>query len=636
MFDFISRHRRLLYWILALLIIPPFVMVIPGVDTFVRSGDGTGPVASVNGQVVGQQEFNVALREQQDRLQQMAGGKVDPALLDNPEMRFSVAEGLVHQKLLLQQALRSRLVTSDQQLQSLLSQAPAFQEDGKFSNDRYQSFLRARNRSAVDFETELRRDLLLQQVNDSFGEANFLPRTVVQRLTRLAETQREASIFIVAPDKFDGKAVVEADAIKKYYDSRQEEFRTPEQLRVEYVALSIDALLPGVKVDPEDVKKAYDDQIKRSQVQEMRQASHILVAVEGKASAEEKQKAKARAEEVLKQVKAKPAAFADIAKANSQDPGSAVNGGDLGSFKRGDMTKPFSDAVFAMKVGDISGLVESEFGLHIIKLMGITEAKAPSFESQRAQLENDLKRSAAGKAFAALAEEFNNKAFEQSESLKAAAEVAKAPVQQSEWITRSGAGDARLNNPKLLQSMFSEDVLKNRRNTEAVEVSPGRLVVARLLEHKPSAVRPFEQVEVEIAARLKRQRLAQLAAQEGRAALESLRQGKDTGVAWGAPQMISFSNPIKELSEDVRKQVLRTDVSKLPAFAGVETPAGYALIRVTRVVEPEKIDVEKEKNLALTLQQAQGQEQNLAFLASLKQKADIKLRKEQFSEKKDK
>lgn len=636
MFDFISRHRRLLYWILALLIIPPFVMVIPGVDTFVRSGDGTGPVATVNGQVVGQQEFNVALREQQDRLQQMAGGKVDPALLDNPEMRFSVAEGLVHQKLLLQQALRARLVASDQQLQSLLSQAPAFQEDGKFSNDRYQSFLRARNRSAVDFETELRRDLLLQQVNDSFGESNFLPRTVVQRLTRLAETQREASIFIVAPDKFDGKAVVEADAIKKYYDSRQEEFRTPEQLRVEYVALSIDALLPGVKVDPEDVKKAYDDQIKRSQVQEMRQASHILIAVEGKASAEEKQKARAKAEEVLKQVKAKPAAFADIAKANSQDPGSAVNGGDLGSFKRGDMTKPFSDAVFAMKVGDISGPVESEFGLHIIKLTGITEAKAPSFESQRAQLENDLKRSAAGKAFAALAEEFNNKAFEQSESLKAAAEVAKAPVQQSEWITRGGAGDARLNNPKLLQSMFSEDVLKNKRNTEAVEVSPGRLVVARLLEHKPSAVRPFEQVEVEIATRLKRQRLAQLAAQEGRAALESLRQGKDVGVAWGAPQMISFSNPIKELSEEVRKQVLRTDVSKLPAFAGVETPAGYALIRVTRVVEPEKIDVEKEKNLALTLQQAQGQEQNLAFLASLKQKADIKLRKEQFSEKKDK
>lgn len=636
MFEFITRHRRMLYWILALLIIPPFVLVIPGVDTFVRSGDGTGPVASVNGQAIGQQEFNVALREQQDRLQQMAGGKLDPALLDNPEMRFGVAEGLVHQKLLLQQAQRVRLVASDQQLQSLLSQAPAFQEDGKFSNERYQSFLRARNRSAVDFEAELRRDLLLQQVNDAFGQANFLPRTVVQRLTRLAETQREASIFILAPDKFDGKAVVEADAIKKYYDSRQEEFRTPEQVRVEYVALSIDSLLPGVKVDPEDVKKAYDDQIKRSQLQEMRQASHILIAVEGKASADEKQKARAKAEDVLKQVKAKPAAFADIAKANSQDPGSAVNGGDLGSFKRGDMTKPFSDAAFAMKVGDISGLVESEFGLHIIQLTGITEAKAPSFESQRAQLENDLKRSAAGKAFAALAEEFNNKAFEQSESLKAAAEVAKAPVQQSEWITRGGAGDARLNNPKLLQAMFSEDVLKNKRNTEAVEVAPGRLVVARLLEHKPSAVRPFGQVEVEIAARLKRQRLSQLAAQEGRATLESLRQGKDAGVAWGAPQMVSFSNPIKELSEDVRKQVLRTDVSKLPAYAGVETPAGYALIRVTRVVEPEKIDVEKEKSLALSLQQAQGQEQNMAFLASLKQKADVKLQKERFSEKREK
>ena len=635
MFDFVHKHKRGLQLVLAIIIVPPFAFF--GVDSYVRGGDATATVATVNGQSIGQQEFNIALRERQEMMQNMGGGKIDPALLDNPEMRFSVAEALVNQQLLLQQASRSRLVATDQQLQSLLGQAPAFQESGKFSMELYEQFLKMRNKPAADFERDLRRDLILRQVNDPYSESNFLPRTVVQQLSQLMETQREASTFTLLPAKFETKANVESEASKKYYDSRQDEFRTPEQVRIEYVMLSIDALLPTMDVDAEEVKKAFDDQAKRIQVQEARQASHILIAVDAKASADEKQKAKARAEDLLKQVKAKPAAFAEIAKANSQDPGSAVNGGDLGSFKRADMVKPFSDAAFSMKVGDISGVVESEFGLHIIKLTGITDTKPPSFEAMRGQIETDLKRQRAGKKFAEMAEQFNNMVFEQSESLKSAAAFTKSTVQQSDWFGRnSAASDPRLNNPKLLQAIFSDDVLKNKRNTEAIEVAPGTLVSARLLEHKASVVRPFDQVQVEIVAKLIRQRSSQLAAQEGRATLEKLRQGKEAEVTWGSSQLVSFSSQIKDLSDDVRKQILRADVSKLPAYAGVETPAGYTLVRITRTLDPEKIDAEKEKNLATAMQQAQGQEQNAAFLASLKQKADVKIRKDQLSEKKEK
>ena len=634
MFDFVYRHKRALQLVLALMIIPPFAFF--GVDSYLRGNDASAPVATVNGQSVGQQEFNIALRERQEMLQNMSGGKLDPALLDNPEMRSGVVDGLVDQKVLLQHASRARLVATDQQLQTVLGQAPVFQEDGKFSNDRYEQYLKSRNKSVVEFENDLRRDLVLQQVSDAYGQSNFLPRTVVQRLSRLMEVQREASIFTVGSDKFETKATIEAEAAKKYYDGNQNEFRTVEQARVEYVVLALDALLPGVKVDPEEVKKAFDDQAKRVQVQEQRQASHILIAVDGKASAEDKQKAKAKAEDVLKQVKAKPAAFADIAKANSQDPGSAANGGDLGLFKRADMTKSFADAAFSMKVGEISGLVESEYGMHIIKLTGITESKAPTFESARAQIETNLKRSIAGKEFSAKAEQFNDMVFTQSESLKPAADLVKAEVQQSGWLGRNGASDARLNNPKLLKAIFSDEVLKNKRNSEAIEVAPGTLVAARLLEHKPSTVRPFEQVQVEIVTKLQRQRAAQLAAQEGRATLESLRQGKDAAVTWSPPQLVSFTSQIKDLSEDVRKQILRADVAKLPAYTGIETPTGYTLIRVTRTIDPEKIDPAKEKNLAQALQQAQGQEQNVAFLASLKQKADVKIRKDQILEKKEK
>ena len=635
MFDFVHKHKRGLQLVLAIIIVPPFAFF--GVDSYVRGGDATATVATVNGQSIGQQEFNIALRERQEMMQNMGGGKIDPALLDNPEMRFSVAEALVNQQLLLQQASRSRLVATDQQLQSLLGQAPAFQESGKFSMELYEQFLKMRNKPAADFERDLRRDLILRQVNDPYSESNFLPRTVVRQLSQLMETQREASTFTLLSAKFETKANVESEASKKYYDSRQDEFRTPEQVRIEYVMLSIDALLPTMDVDAEEVKKAFDDQAKRIQVQEARQASHILIAVDAKASADEKQKAKARAEDLLKQVKAKPAAFAEIAKANSQDPGSAVNGGDLGSFKRADMVKPFSDAAFSMKVGDISGVVESEFGLHIIKLTGITDTKPPSFEAMRGQIETDLKRQRAGKKFAEMAEQFNNMVFEQSESLKSAAAFTKSTVQQSDWFGRnSAASDPRLNNPKLLQAIFSDDVLKNKRNTEAIEVAPGTLVSARLLEHKASVVRPFDQVQVEIVAKLIRQRSSQLAAQEGRATLEKLRQGKEAEVTWGSSQLVSFSSQIKDLSDDVRKQILRADVSKLPAYAGVETPAGYTLVRITRTLDPEKIDAEKEKNLATAMQQAQGQEQNAAFLASLKQKADVKIRKDQLSEKKEK
>ena len=634
MFDWIYKNKRFAQVVLAIIFLP-FAFV--GVDSYFRGSDATTPVATVSGQTISQQEFNIALRERQESLQSMSGGRIDAALLDNPELRFSVVDSLVNQRLILQQASRAKLIATDQQLRAVLEQAPVFQGDGKFSLDLYNQYLKTRNKGAVEFESELRRDLVMRQLDDAYSESHFLPRTVVQRLVKLTETQREASTYTFAPERFESKATVEGDAAKKYYDSRLDEFRLPEQVRVEYVTLSIDALLPATTVDPEEVKKAFDEFANKNQVQETRAASHILIAVDAKASAEEKQKAKAKADDILKQIKAKPASFADLAKAHSQDPGSADKGGDLGSFKRGDMVKQFSAAAYEMKVGDVAGPVETEYGYHIIKLTGITAGKSPSFESMRGQLEGELKRQRAGKKFAEMAEQFNNMVFEQSESLKAAAEFAKTPVQQSDWLSRNAAiVDPRLKNPKLLQSIFSDDVLKNKRNTEAVEILPGMLVAARLLEHRPSVVRPFENVQSEIVAKLTRQRATQLAAQEGRAVLEKLRQGKEAEVSWGASQMINFSSQIKDLSDDVRKQILRADISKLPAYTGVEAASGYTLIRITRVVEPEKIDAEKEKNMATAMQQAAGQEQFTAYVTSLKQKADVKIRKEQLVEKKEK
>lgn len=620
---------------LALVILPPFALF--GVDSYLRSGDSTAPVAHVGDRAVTQQEFNVALQERQDVIRNMTGGRADPSMLDSPELRAGVLDGVINQHLLLRQASRSRMMVPDQHLQAVLAEAPGFQENGKFSLARYEQFLKSRGRTAEQFEDEVRRDLLIKQQDDAYSDSHFLPRATLVRLLKLTEQQREVSQFVFAPDRYEAQVKLEADAVKKYYDANQNEFRIPEQARVEYVALTIDSLLPQQTVSEEEVKKAFEETIAKTQTPETRQASHILIAVDAKAPAEEKKKARAQADDVYKQVKAKPASFADLAKKYSKDPGSAEKGGDLGSFRRGDMVKAFADMAYQMKVGDISEPVETEYGYHIIKLAGISASKPPAFEEHRARIETELKRQRASKQFSALAENFHNAVFEQSESLKGAAELAKSPVQQSAWLSRTRAEDARLNNPKLLQAIFSDEVLKNKRNTEAVEVAPGVMVSARLIEHKPSAVQPFDKVNEVIVKRLTRQRATQIAAQEGRAALEQLRQGKGGDHAWSETKLVSFTTDAKDMNPAVFKQVIKVDVSKLPAYSGVEDgQGGYALIRVSRVVDPEKIEAEKEKGLVNMLQQSIGAEQFAAYVASLKQKTGVKIRQEALADKKDK
>ena len=622
MYAFIHNHKGLIQIILAIIFLP---FAFFGVDSYFRSGDASVAVAKVAGYQISQGEFNRALRERQEAIQRIAGGRADPALLDSPELRFNVLEALIRERLLLQRA--AGMAVSDRQLQAMIGELPLFQDNGKFSFQIYERFLKSQGMTPAMFEAKLRHDLILQQLDDAYGGTAFVPHTVIERLARLSEQQREVSLFTIAPDKFVSQVKLETDAAKKYYDSHQDEFRIHEQVRVEYVVLTAESLLAQIPVDPAEVRKYYDEHRAQYEIREERQASHILIGTDATASAEAKQKARAQAEGIYKQLKQNPGRFADLAKQYSQDPGSAARGGDLGYFGRGTMLKAFDDAVFGMKAGEISAPVETQYGFHIIRLTGIKGGQSSRFEEVRGQIEAELKKQRAGRKFAEIAENFNNVVFEQAESLKPAAELAKASPQQSGWITRERA-DAPLNNPKLLQAIFSEDVLKNKRNTEAVEVAAGVLVAARVIEHKPASVQPFDEVSAAIVKKITLQQAGQLAAQEGRAHLERLKQGKDAQVTWGPAQFVGRADA-KGLSEPVLKQAFRADAAKLPAHAGVDSPrGGFTLIRITRVVDPEKIAPDRQKALSEGLRQMLGQEEMLAYIASLKQKADVKVSKE--------
>ena len=610
-----ERAQGVIVKIILGLITIPFALW--GVDSYIRGGDKVDIVAEVNGQNITRQEFSRTLKEQQERMRGAMGERYDPAMLDRPEVRQSVLDGLVQQHLLVMEANRVGINLPDTLLASIIAEIPEFQQDGKFSQARYESMIRAQDMTPAVFEHRLRQNLVIQQLFEGLSHGVAVPRISEEMVARLAEQQREISLAMLTPEQYMIQLKVDPADVKAYYDKHREEFLVPEQARLDYVVLSADELQQQMVVSDEEVKKYYDEHSAQYNEAEQRRASHILIAE------------RTQAERILKEIKQNPARFEDLAKQHSKDPGSAAQGGDLGFFTRGAMVKPFEDAAFGMKGGEISGLVQSDFGFHIIKLTAIRHGGARSLDEVKGEIAQELKKQKAVKKFAELAETFSNTVYEQPDSLNPVADALKLKIQSSPWISKKGTDMALLKHPKLLQAVFSEDALKLKRNTEAVEVAPNTLVVARVAEYKAASYKPFEELNTELAKRLLHEQGNVAAVKQGKDALASLQKGGAVAdLKWGATILISRENA-SSMGKDALSHIFRADAGKLPAYTGIENPkGGYTLIKISKVVEPDAIDPAKRKSYANQLRQVFAQEYSSAYLASLKQKADISIKKE--------
>src|SRR5439155_14896278 len=398
-------------------------------------------------------------------------------------------------------------------------------------------------------------------------------------------------------------------------------FQVPEEVQVEYVVLSSDALIAQEQVGAEEIKAYYEANVWRYGEPEQRRASHILIAVKSGAGDAEKAKARERAARILSQARKSPESFAELAKKNSDDPGSASKGGDLGFFSRGMMVRPFEDAAFRLKPNQIGDLVESDFGFHIIRITGVKAGKMKSLDQARPEIERELKQQRAGRRFAEAAETFSNLVYEQADSLKPAAERFKLPIQIARGITRQAASVPALNNPKLLAALFADDSIKNRRNTEAVETAPNTLVSARVVGHKPASRRPFDEVKGEIARELARGEALALARRRGAERLEEFRKGKVPAARFGATRLVSRDNP-QDLSPEALSQIFRADASKLPAYVGAESKNGYVIYRVGRAIDVEP-DETRQRSAQSELGRASGAQEFKSFLDGLR--ADTKV-----------
>ena len=622
MFNIVRNNKRLMQIVLALVTLP---FAFWGIDSYQRVMSRSGEVAEVGGQKITEQEFGDAMRQQQERLRGLLGRNFDPALFDSPAIRMEVLEGLISQRLLMRHAARNHLNVSAETLVETTMAIPAFQVDGKFSRERYDAALRNERMSPEVFDAALRRDLLVQQLTGALADSGLASRAVSRQFAQLRAQQREIAEYRVQADAQLAQPGIAADAIRAVYDANPGRFQVPEEVGVEYIVLSTDALLASEQVGADEIKSYYESNISKYGEPEQRRASHILIAVKSGAGETEKAKARERAAQIVSQLRKSPGSFAQLAKANSGDSGSAAQGGDLGFFARGMMVRHFEDAAFQLKPNQISDPVESDFGFHIIKITGIKAGKMKGLEAARPEIERELKRQRAGRRFAEAAEAFSNLVYEQSDSLGPAAERFKLPVQRAQRITRQFAPVPALNNSRLLAALFADDSIKNKRNTEAVETAPGVLVSARVLDHKPASQRPFDEVKGDIARQLAQQEALALARKQGAERLEGLKKGDASAERFGPTRLVSRDQP-QDLGPDALSKIFGADASKLPAYAGVESNSGYVIYRVTRVVDVQP-DETRARSVQSELGRASGTQEFKSFLEGLRADAKVEINK---------
>ena len=623
MLELIRNHSKgwLAKLILAAITIP---FALFGIDQYLSGAGANVPVAKVNGDEISLQEYSNTLESVRTRMQSQSE-QYDPTIFDGPAFKQSILDGLIMRRLVNAETVDENFQIGDKQLSDHILKMPEFQENGQFSEDVYQKTLEQNGLTASKLESSIRNDLVVQQARDDLASLAFAPKSLAESAVQYSYQKRDVSKAEIKASAFISEVNVEPEEVKAYYEKHKDKFRVPEKVKMEFVLLSAASLINGVNVTDEEVKAFYDQNLDKFQGDEQREASHILLGFGVSATDADKEQAREKALEIIAQLKADPKRFEELAAKFSQDPGSAAKGGSLGSFGRGAMVKPFEDAVFNMEVNQIGDVVESEFGYHIIRLDGVSGTSS-SFDSLKPQIKAELIFQKAQIKYAELTEEFSNLVYEQSGSLQPVANKFDLTIQTTDWLSYEDGAKYFKDNTKLMDMVFSNEVLKEKRNTEAVEVSSNNLIAARVAEYQPEAPKTFDDVKEGIEALLKLEQAMKLAEAKGKAAIAKLNTGEqDETLEWISEVTVDRKNA-QGLTEPVMDKVFKMNTTKLPAYDGfVDVNRAYVLVKVSGVSNALNEDETLKQRAQAEYEAALAQEYVAAYGKSLKAKADVEV-----------
>ncbi|PHI38057.1 peptidylprolyl isomerase [Pseudoalteromonas sp. GCY] len=586
------------------------------------------PVAEVNGVKISQTKFSRAYSNERARLEQQFGEyfaqiAADPNYM--AQIRQGVVDQLVQQELQTQLAKELGLRVSDEQVKKAIVEMPYFQIGGEFSNDRYLQVIRQMNFQPDSFREYLRDEMTRAQLISAVAGTDFVLKNELQQSIALQQQTRAIDYAVLNKELVKDEVSVSDEEVQNYYDLNQTQFQAPELVAVNYIELKAEDLEPAEPVTEEALKTYYEEQKNQYLEPERRRVSHILVD-----ASEDAEAAKQKADEILAELN-NGADFAVVAEEKSDDVVSAELGGDLDWIERDMMDPAFEDAAFALAaVGDVSEVVESEFGFHIIKLTDIQRQQAQSFEDVKDDLRAELEKAAKIDAFYQKQTRVAELAFEMADSLQDAAEAAGVEIKSTELVSRNALPEP-LNSPAISNTIFTPELLEDRVNSEVLEVAPEHIVVVRVAEHKAAATKPLEEVSAQIKTQLSNEKASTLIAEKAQSLFEQL-QGGSTLAEIAKAQSIEVKSvsELKRRSYDV-PPAIAAEAFKLPQPGVAETESALvelgngdsAFVVLKSVTTPEvdgKVDAQQKQSITASY----ANKNYLELLAALEAKSEVK------------
>jgi peptidyl-prolyl cis-trans isomerase D len=623
-----ERAQGWIAWVIVGLLIIPFALW--GINQYFGNG-GKLVAATVNDTEISQREFQQAFYDQRSRMQQMLGGQYNAQLFD-PQIKQRVIKELVDRELLLQHADDLGFRVGNQTVIATIQSIDAFRENGAFSTSLYQQQLQTQGQSPTGFERRVKRMMTAGQLPDGLSSSVFITDAELDAAIKLEKQQRDFQYFVLKSANFQDESVADEAAIKDYYQQHADRFMTEEKVRVEYVELSAAALKSDKEPSDAELREYYEANQSQFSVPEERKASHILIQLEEGADEAAVNAAREKAQSLKARIDAGES-FADLAKANSDDPGSAELGGDLGYFGRGIMEPDFEEAAFSLKKGEVSEPVLTSFGFHIIKVTGIRRSTAKPFADVRDEILAQFKKENAERQYFDLAEKLTNQAYESPDSLSEVADALGLELKKSAFFGRRG-GSGVFANPRVVTAAYSDDVLKQGYNSEPLEVGENHVVVLRLLDHQEASQRSLEEVLPEVKKQLIQDKAREAVKVAGEKAEQRLAAGEsadaltsELSVKW--KDAGSVNRDAKDPDTKIVKQafkLMRPTSAESAQYGGVVLASGdYAVIRLTKVTDgdPAAMEAAERETLKRRLAAEQGANAQLHLVNTLKSTASI-------------
>ena len=597
------------------------LMALTGFDAIFQATTHKNEAAKVNGDEISQNELSQAVDMQRRQLMQQLGKDFDASLLDEKMLRESALKGLIDRKLLLQGAEQAKFSFSEAALDQVILQTPEFQVDGKFSSERFDQVIRQLGYSRMQFRQMLAQEMLIGQLRAGVAGSGFVTDAEVLAFARLEKQTRDFATLNVKADPAAVKLT--DDEVKAYYDEHAKEFMTPDQVIIDYVELKKSSFFDQVAVKDEDLQAAYQKEI--ANLSEQRRAAHILIEVNDKTT---EAQAKAKIDEVQARL-AKGEKFEALAKEFSQDPGSANNGGDLGYAGPGVYDPAFEKALYSLSKDQVSEPIRTDFGYHLIKLLGVEAPEVPTLASLKDKLTRDLKAAQVEQRFVEATKQLEDSAFEASDLAQPAADL-KLTVHTSKPFGREG-GEGVAANRAVVTAAFSPEVIDEGANSTAIELDPETVIVLRSKEHLKPAQLPLESVSAAIRTQLTKEHASAEAKTRAEKLIADLRDGKAPLDKAIDGQNWKITEAATRGQEGVDPAVLQAlfrmpkpAAKDKPTFSSVTLPDGSLMIvRLNGVNEAAAPTDEEKAQYRRFLASREGQQDFAAYRKQLEAEAKI-------------